>query len=304
MKIVPPLSKDGVPASTVHLHGGEWPTVLDALCARFPQIERAQWQDRMTRGVVFDAQGNSIGVGHAYRAGMRVHYFREVAAEAPIPFTEAVLYADEHLVIADKPHFLPVMPAGVHARETLQTRLIARFDNPHLVPLHRIDRATAGIVMLSCNPSTRPAYQALFREQRIRKRYEALAPPLPDLEFPLVRRSRIVASAEFFRMRETGGTPNSETTIDVIERGATIWRYALTPVTGRTHQLRVQMAGLGAAIIGDRWYPRLQHQAPDDHARPLQLLAQALEFTDPLDGTARRFESRLQLDALHGSEFP
>ncbi len=304
MKIAPPPSKDGVPASTVHLQGGEWPTVLDALCARFPQIERAQWHDRMTRGVVFDARGNSIDVGDAYQAGMRVHYFREVAVETPIPFTEVVLYADEHLVIADKPHFLPVMPAGVHVRETLQTRLIARLRNPHLVPLHRIDRATAGIVMLSCNPSTRSAYQALFREQRIRKRYEALAPPLPDLTFPFVRRSRIVRGLEFFRMAEIDGPPNSETTIDVIERGATMWRYALMPVTGRTHQLRVQMAGLGAAIRGDRSYPLLQSQAPDDHARPLQLLAQALEFTDPFDGTPRRFESRLRLDAPDRSEFP
>lgn len=304
MKMVPPPSKDGVPASTVHLQGGEWPTVLDALCARFPQIERAQWHDRMTRGVVFDAHGNSIDVGDAYQAGMRVHYFREVAAETPIPFAEVVLYADEHLVIADKPHFLPVMPAGVHVRETLQTRLIARFDNPHLVPLHRIDRATAGIVMLSCNPSTRSAYQALFREQRIRKRYEALAPPLPDLTFPFVHRSRIARGPEFFRMQEIDGPPNSETTIDVIERGATMWRYALMPVTGRTHQLRVQMAGLGAAIRGDRSYPHLQPQMPDDPARPLQLLAQALEFTDPFDGTPRRFESRLRLDAPDRSEFP
>jgi tRNA pseudouridine32 synthase/23S rRNA pseudouridine746 synthase len=303
MKIVPPLSEDGVPSSTVHLHG-EWATVLDALCARFPHIARAQWLDRITRGVVFDAHGHSIDVDHAYHAGMRVHYFREVAAETPIPFAEAVVYADEHLVIADKPHFLPVMPAGVHVRETLQTRLIARFDNPHLAPLHRIDRATAGLVMLSCNPSTRPAYQALFREQLIRKRYEALAPPLQDLTFPLVRRSRIVPGPEFFRMQEIEGTPNSETTIEVVERSATIWRYALTPVTGRTHQLRVQMAGLGAGIVGDRSYPRLQPQAPDDYAQPLQLLAQALEFTDPLDGTARRFESRLRLDAADRSEFP
>ena len=298
MKTVPPPSNDGVPASTVHLQGGEWPTVLDALCARFPQIARAQWQGRMTRGAVLDAHGNAIGVDDAYRAGMRVHYFREVAAEAPIPFTEVVLYADEHIVIADKPHFLPVMPAGPHVRETLQTRLIARLHEPHLVPLHRIDRATAGLVMLSCNPSTRSAYQALFREQRIRKRYEAIAPPLPDLSFPRVRRSRVVSGPEFFRMQETDGAPNSETTIDVIERGATTWRYGLTPLTGRTHQLRVQMAGLGAGIIGDRLYPRLETQAPDDYARPLQLLARALEFTDPLDRTQRRFESRLRLTEL------
>lgn len=298
MNIDPPLSKDGVPASTVHLPDGDWPTVLEALCARFPRITRAQWQGRMIRGLVFDAHGHAIDVDHAFRAGMRVHYFREVEAEPPIPFTEVVLHADEHIVVVDKPHFLPVMPAGVHVRETLLTRLIERLGNPRLAPLHRIDRATAGLVMVSCHPVTRSAYQALFREQRIRKRYEALAPPLPGLVFPLVRRSRIVRADEFFRMQEIDGAPNSETTIDVIERGATYWRYGLTPLTGRTHQLRVQMAALGAGIVGDRLYPALQPKAPDDYARPLQLLARVLEFEDPLDGTQRRFESRLRLEPI------
>ncbi len=294
-----PKSHEGVPASTVHLPRGDWATVLDALCARFPRITREQWLDRMARGVVFDADGRSIEPERAYRFGMRVHYFREVAAETPIPFDASVLYRDEHLVIADKPHFLPVMPAGTYVRETLLTRLIERLDNPHLVPLHRIDRATAGLVMLSPNPKTRSQYQALFREQargkRIDKFYEALAPGLPDLKFPFVHRSRIVAGLEFFRMQETAGQPNSETNVDVIQRTATHWRYALRPLTGRTHQLRVHLSALGAPILGDRWYPELQPQAPDDHARPLQLLAQALEFTDPLTGALRRFESERRL---------
>ena len=290
-----PLSDKGTPASTVHLPRGDWATVLDALCARFPRIAREQWRDRMNRGVVLDALGRPIEPERAYRFGMRVHYFREVAAEAPIPFEATVLYRDDHLVIADKPHFLPVMPAGTYVRETLLTRLMERLDNPHLVPLHRIDRATAGLVMLSPNPRTRSRYQALFREQRISKQYEALAPALTDLAFPLVRRSRIVSGPEFFRMQEVAGAPNSQTTVDVIDADVAYWRYALTPLTGRTHQLRVHMAGLGAAIAGDRLYPRLQPRAPDDHARPLQLLARVLEFADPLDGTLRRFESLRRL---------
>jgi tRNA pseudouridine32 synthase/23S rRNA pseudouridine746 synthase len=181
----------------------------------------------------------------------------------------------------------------------LLTRLIERLDNPHLVPLHRIDRATAGLVMLSPNPTTRAQYQALFQDQahakRIRKYYEALAPALPELELPLIRRSRIVRAAQFFRMREIAGPPNSETTVDVLARHSTHWHYAMQPLTGRTHQLRVHLAALGAGILGDRLYPELQSQTPDDHARPLQLLARALEFVDPRSGATRRFESERQL---------
>lgn len=244
---------------------------------------------------VLDADGEPIEPARAYLRGMRVHYFREVADELKIPFTETVLHVDEHLVIADKPHFLPVMPAGIYVRETLLVRLIERLGKPDLVPLHRIDRDTAGLVMLSCNRDTRAQYQALFRLRRIHKYYEASAPALREGAFPLLHRSRLGKGPEFFRMQEIEGVPNSETTIDVIERGAAHWRYALTPVTGRTHQLRVHLAALGAPIVNDRLYPALQARMPDDYSRPLQLLARALEFADPLTGVSRRFDSELML---------
>ncbi|KRE89390.1 pseudouridine synthase [Frateuria sp. Soil773] len=282
-------------ASTVHLPPGPWTTVLDALCARFPAIDRTQWLDRMARGRVLDAEGCAIAADAPYRIGLRVHYFRELAAEVPIPFEENVLHADEHLVVADKPHFLPVVPAGSYVRETLLARLIRRLGNPQLVPLHRIDRATAGLVMFSANPATRGAYQALFPQRRIAKRYEALAPAMPHGAFPLVRRSRLVPGEPFFRMREAPGGPNSETRIEVVRRGDAYWRYALHPVTGRKHQLRVHMAALGAPILNDRFYPDLQAEADDDHARPLKLLARGLAFVDPVNGEAREFVSRLDL---------
>src|SRR6185312_9459956 len=282
-------------ASTVHLPPGSWRSALDALCAHFPAISRAQWLDRIARGRVLDGDGVAIDAQVPYRAGMRLHYYREVADEAEIPFVETVVHADEHLVVADKPHFLPVTPAGGFVEQTLLRRLIRRLDNPQLVPLHRIDRATAGLVLFSANPASRAAYQALFRERRIAKRYEALAPPLPALAFPLWRRSRIVRGEPFFRMCEVAGEPNSETRIEVIERGATHWRYALQPVTGRKHQLRVHMAALGAAIMHDTSYPELAEPAVDDYSRPLKLLAQELTFIDPLSGARRRFESRMIL---------
>lgn len=282
-------------SSGLQLPPGPWTTVLDGLCARFPAIPRETWVDRFARGRVLDAEGAALALDAPYRPGAEIRYFREVADEPVIPYAETVLHADADLVVADKPHFLPVTPAGGFVRETLLARLVQRLGNPDLVPLHRIDRDTAGLVLFSANPATRAAYQALFRERRIRKRYEAIAPALPGVSFPLVRSTRLVRGEPFFRMQEVEGVPNSETRIEVLERAGAWWRYALEPVTGRKHQLRVHMAGLGAPIANDRWYPRVTAAAPDDGARPLKLLARSLAFVDPLDGSARRFESEFHL---------
>ena len=282
-------------ASRLQLPPGPWATVLDCLCARFPEIPREAWIDRFARGRVLDAAGTPLALDAPYRLGAEVRYFREVVDEPAIPFAESVLHADADLVVADKPHFLPVTPAGGFVRETLLARLVQRLGNPGLVPLHRIDRDTAGLVLFSANPETRAAYQALFRERGIVKRYEAIAPALPGLAFPLLRATRLVRGEPFFRMQEVEGVPNSETRIEVLEGEGAWWRYALQPVTGRKHQLRVHMAALGAAIANDRWYPQLREAAADDPARPLKLLARSVAFVDPLSGTERRFESRFEL---------
>ncbi len=292
-----PPAIDGLAASTLQLPPGPWPTVLDCLCERFPSVARARWIERMARGRVVDAAGAAVTALTPYRVGLELHYYREVDDEPAIPFDEAIVYVDAHLLVADKPHYLPVMPAGVHVHETLLGRLVRRTGNPVLVPLHRIDRETAGLVLFSTNPDSRARYQALFRERRIEKRYEAVAPALPGIAFPHVRRSRIVAGEPFFRMQEIEGEANSETKIEVLARGDGRWRYALTPVTGRKHQLRVHMAGIGAPIAHDPLYPVLRHRAVGDHTAPLQLLAKRLAFVDPISGAERCFTSGFALDA-------
>lgn len=282
-------------ASRLQLPPGPWATVLDALCGHFPRIPRAQWQARMQGGRVLDAAGAPLSPHAAYRVGLEIQYFRDVPDEAPIPFEEQVLYADANLVVADKPPFLPVTPSGRYLEHTLLRRLVRRLDNPHLVPLHRIDRATSGLVLFSAHPDTRAAYQALFRERRMHKTYLALAAPLPALALPHVRRSRIVPGEPFFRMCEAPGEPNSETHISLDADLGDTWRYRLSPVTGRKHQLRVHLAALGAPIRNDDLYPRWQEGAGDDPQRPLKLLAHALAFDDPISGQPRRFESALSL---------
>lgn len=284
------------PPSTVRLPQGPWATVLDALAARFPRVSRDIWAERLARGVVEDVHAGVLAPSSPHVGGRLVRYRRDVPHELAIPFDAAVLHVDEHLVVADKPPFLPVMPAGRHARETLVARLERRLGLAGLVPLHRLDRGTAGLVLLSRSAASRARYHALFRERRIRKTYHALAPPLPGF-VPLVRRSRLEPGEPFPRMREAAGTPNAETHVAVLERGARAWLYELTPVTGRKHQLRVQMAALGAPILGDDLYPEFRPRAPGDYSSPLQLVARRLEFADPLTGERRSFESRATLRA-------
>jgi tRNA pseudouridine32 synthase/23S rRNA pseudouridine746 synthase len=283
-------------ASTLYLPPGPWATVLDCLCERFAAISREQWLDRIARGRVLDGDGAPITVQLAYREGLRIHYFREVPNETPIPVEETIIYADEHLVVADKPHYLPVTPAGEYVEQTLLRRLIRRFDNPDLVPLHRIDRHTAGLVLFSARKDTRSAYQALFPTRKIDKRYEAIARALPQLEFPRLHQSRLIDGEPFFRMQEGPGPSNTETRIEVCERNGDWWRYGLYPVTGKKHQLRVHMAALGAGIQNDPFYPDVLKGAVDDFSQPLKLLAQSLRFVDPVTGQGRFFESELKLE--------
>jgi tRNA pseudouridine32 synthase/23S rRNA pseudouridine746 synthase len=272
--------------------------VFECLCIHFGAIPADQWRARFLAGRVHGADGRPLALDAPYVHGLEVHYFREVAAEATFNAVELVLFRDEHVLVADKPHFLPVMATGRWVEQTLQARLERRLGLGGLVPLHRLDRGTAGLVLLSVNPASRGRYQALFREQRIVKVYEAVAAPLPQLYFPVERRSRLARGEPFFRMMEIGGDENAITRLDVVERGATWWRYRLEPVTGRKHQLRVHMAALGAPIRNDPWYPSLRPETADDPGRPLGLVARGLEFVDPVSGVERCFRSLMPLPAL------
>jgi tRNA pseudouridine32 synthase/23S rRNA pseudouridine746 synthase len=288
MKPFAPLPIDGVGASRVQLRPGDGASVLDALCRRFPAIEAATWRSRFARGRVLDARGLALDAAAPLVTGGDVFSYREVPDEHPCTGVAKLLHHDAHIAVVDKPHGLAVMPAGRHVHDTLLARLTRRLGVDGIVPLHRIDRDTAGLVMFSLRADTRDAYLALFRDRTIRKRYEAVAPPLPAHAFPLERASRIEPGATFPAMRETDGAPNSRSRIDVLDRGAGAWRYALEPVTGRKHQLRVHMAALGAPIANDTLYGR-------GGDGPLQLLAKSLHFDDPVDGGRRGFESGFAL---------
>jgi tRNA pseudouridine32 synthase/23S rRNA pseudouridine746 synthase len=295
-------SRDGVGPSWVGLTPGPWPRLIDFLQARFPAVSEALWTARIERGDVLDEQGRRVSAGQAYRPHGKLCYYRSRPPEARVAGDEVVLFEDELLVVADKPHFLPVTPAGRYLQETLLVRLRRRLGIDSLVPLHRIDRETAGLVLFAKQAATRKAYHALFAQRSVAKTYQAIAAWQPQRAFPLTRASVMQAGSLFMQMCEQDGPdlgaamPNAVTTVGWLETRAPWARYELRPLTGQRHQLRVHMAALGMPILGDRIYPTLAAEGTDDPANPLRLLAQQIEFLDPITGQVRRFESQRRLD--------
>lgn len=282
-------------ASTVNLPAGNWTTVFACLCARFPMIEPSIWAERFAQGKVLNTQLAPLSLTSPYQQGLKVYYFREVQAEPEVPFYAQTLYEDEHLIVLDKPHFLVVAPVGCYVEQSMLQRLQKATGNNELTPIHRLDRLTAGLVLVAKHAKARDAYQALFRQRRVEKRYEALAPALDKLTFPLVHSSCMTTGEPFFRMQQVDGEANSQTRIEVLEKRADCWRYALYPHTGKKHQLRVHMAALGAPIINDDFYPDIINAAADDYSKPLKLLATDLCFEDPFTGQQCHFSSRFSL---------
>ena len=285
-------TRNGVGPSCVGLPAGAWQTITDFLVERFPAINRNVWLQRMAENLVVDEFGVLVTAERPYPSHMRIYYYRAVEEEQRIPFDEVILHQDEHLIVADKPHFLPVTPSGHFLQETLLVRLKNRLGIDTLIPIHRIDRETAGLVLFSVQPAERNAYQALFRHRTVTKHYEAVAPWRDDLTFPLTRKSRIVEGVPFFRQREIAGETNSETQINVLATDGSLAKYALSPVTGKKHQLRVHMNALGLPILNDRMYPPVAVTPDDDYALPLQLLAKSIAFDDPVTGQKRYFQSQ------------
>ncbi|MFI7677496.1 RluA family pseudouridine synthase [Actinophytocola sp. NPDC049390] len=275
---------------------GTWPTVRAYLVARLPRVDPARI-DAMLAEQRFVGVDGPYAADSPYLPGGFVWFHRDLPDEVPVPFEVGIVHADDDIVVADKPHFLSTIPRGQHVAETALVRLRTSLGLPDLVPAHRLDRPTAGLVLFVVRRELRGKYQTMFRDRRVHKEYEAIAPHRPGLALPTVVRSRIVKERGVLTAQEVPGSPNAETRVELLAHRDGLARYRLLPSTGRTHQLRLHMCGLGAPIVGDPFYPVLEDRPLDDFTRPLQLLAKVLAFDDPVTGERRRFESRLRLAA-------
>lgn len=308
MAMASPLPvRDGVGATRLHLPlSGPWPTVGAYMAERFFHLDPERLLRRFDRGEIVARDGSALTRETPLGAHEFVWYYREPPIERDIPFEIEVLHQDDDLVVADKPHFLPTTPGGKYLQNSALVRLRNRLGIPELTPIHRLDRATAGLLMFSTRPATRGAYQLLFERREVEKVYEAVSalpadwdaasPALGGIPFPIVYRNHIEKlRAQVTVQVDADREPNSETLIELIGFDDRVLHTLLRPHSGRMHQLRVHLAALGAGILNDGFYPVLLPEAPDDFARPLQLLARELRFIDPLSGIAREFRTRRTL---------
>jgi tRNA pseudouridine32 synthase/23S rRNA pseudouridine746 synthase len=297
------VNSEGVSSSRVYLPADKsYPNLLDFFISQFPHIEKSEWEARFAEGLIMTTDGQAVSSRDAYEPNANTHliYFRRLAKEPEIPFEEEIVFQDDHIVVADKPHFLPVTPSGLYLHQTLLNRLKKKTGIQTLSPIHRIDRDTAGLVIFSVNPNERAQYQNLFRDRMVKKVYEAIAPYSEALEkrLPINYQSRIEESEHFLQMQEVEGDPNTDTQIELIEINQPWARYRLTPGSGKKHQLRCHLNALGIPIRGDQIYPILTpYQEYDlDFSNPLQLLAKEMHFIDPISNARRSFVSKRVLD--------
>ena len=273
-------------------------SVLEYLIVKFPDISAQVWQQRMSDGKVHWHDGSLITADSAFRTQQRVYYYREVEHETRIPFEEEILFQDEHILVAHKPNFLAVTPGGIYINECLQNRLRDKTGIDHLQALHRLDRATTGLVLFSVNPDTRQRYHLLFETRQMHKTYQAIARVNPEETLAGRQwevKNRLVKSDPAFLMRVVEGKPNSHSIIRCIKQSGNTALFELNPITGKTHQLRLHMQTIGWPLLHDKYYPTLQPEAADIYSKPLQLLAKKLRFTDPVTQNLRIFSSNIDL---------
>lgn len=308
MAMLSPLPvRNGVGATRLHLPTqGAWETISDYMVERFGHLDPEALRARFDRGEIVTIDGSPVSRDAKLGSVEFVWYYREPPVERDIPFDVEVLHQDDDLVIVDKPHFLPTTPGGKYLQNSTLVRLRNELELPLLTPIHRLDRATAGLLMFSARPEARGAYQFMFQRREVQKTYEAVsALPLDhDVEIPSLYRNHIekVRGNVCVQVRPDR-EPNSETAISVIARGVSsgtdagvaVVHTLLKPHTGRMHQLRVHLAALGLGILNDGFYPELLPETDDDFTRPMQLLARELAFVDPLSGKPREFVTRRTL---------
>ncbi|QRZ61358.1 pseudouridine synthase [Rothia sp. ZJ932] len=298
--------------------------VFDYLVNRFYPHDAAIIRARFNAREVRDSTGADIAP-EAPLVGQKIWYYRELPTERAVPFDMPVLYEDEWVLAVDKPHFLPTTPNGSFVAHTALTQLRVREENPLLIPIHRLDRPTAGVVLFAKTVEARAPFQLMFQNRLVSKTYEAVAagqPLAPGESIEL--RTRIEKEHGKLQVSQTsaqetaaaGQVANAHSRIACLATyelptgvlpatsaanpalplpTGVLSHYLLEPITGKTHQLRAHLWALGTPIAGDVLYPQVLPVADDEPELPLQLLARTVSFTHPITGEDTLITSKRQL---------
>ncbi|RZF51726.1 pseudouridylate synthase [Acinetobacter halotolerans] len=296
IEFTPPLI-NGVSASKVFLPNDiSTPTIFEYLCQHFSHIQSQEWQQRFDDELIYAADGSILQLNSPYTPNTHIFYYRFLAYEIHVPFQHEILYENDDLLVVDKPHFLTMSPTGQYVQETLLVRLKKQTGYVDLTPIHRLDRETAGVVLFCKRAESRGIYQQLFAERKVQKTYHAIAGYRPELKFPQTLQLHLEKSDPFYTMRVNANKPsNTETLIELLDHDQAHAKYQLKPKTGKQHQLRVHLNYLGIPIMNDSFYPTVVHKADEDFSHPLQLLAKAIHFIDPILNTQMSFSSNYEL---------
>lgn len=277
----------------------------DYLVEKLPRMGGQRVDEMLDEGRFVDESGRTFRRDSPFTPQTFVFFHRDLPTETPVPAGIGILYSDERILVVDKPHFLSSIPRGRHVLESVVVRLRTQLGLPELTVAHRLDRVTAGVLLLTLERKWRRPYQEIFERREVVKKYRLVAPVVHDSAGEGVTatksgwqvRSRIIKERGILQAREVPGVPNAVTDIALIGEHGGWGLYEASPRTGRTHQIRLHMQRLGAPIVNDPFYPVVLDTPVDDFTHPLQLQAWRMGFTDPVTGDPRAFTSRLRLAA-------
>jgi 23S rRNA pseudouridine1911/1915/1917 synthase len=228
--------------------------VLAHLVLRHPLASEPEWRRRIEAGQVFLGEERARW-DEILRAGQRLSWVRPPWIEPEAPLATAVLYEDRELLAVAKPSGLPTLPGGgAFLDHTLLT--LVRRRHPEASPMHRLGRATSGIVLFAPRAEARKPLQAAFQEEGTRKVYRALCSGHPRAEaFTINAPIGEVPYAPLGRLHAAlaGGRP-SESRVTVLERREAASLLEVELRTGRPHQIRIHLAWAGHPLLGDPLY--------------------------------------------------
>lgn len=261
---------------------------LDRVLAEsLPELSRRGARRLISEGAVFlDGKRCRVASRSVGKGARLVVHLDGVADEQDRPFS--VVYEDERMIVVDK-------APGVHVNETETTAARSLVDRLSAVVVHRIDKGTSGLVVLAKDKATAAQLSEAFRARRVEKHYLAVCVGRPKeglIEAPIGRdpkrpRARIV---------RPDGKP-ARTRVRVLSSAEEVSAVAAELLTGRTHQIRVHLAHLGAPILGDLVYGGpVAARVGDARVRADRPMLHAHRLNLPLDGAVLRLEAPLPVD--------